>query len=130
MDLEGLGDKITLIHEDLKDRLEDAKETNEKAHDEIKTKQDYTNGDVRDLKRWRAWQKGGIAVLSFFTIFALVILIDTIKSQNIELEKQSIKFENLSNTVDNERTSLVEQFRYRLEELEKFTNIKQYETKR
>ena len=126
MDLEGMEKLIKFGHEQNKEGIEELKEYSKEQFKIVKSKQDYTNGDVRSLKEWRAWQKGTIAVISFFGIFFLAILIDTIKKQNIKLEFQSSKIQDLSDKVRIESTSLLDQFEYRLEKLEDFTKIKEY----
>lgn len=60
--------------EGLKNLLDEKFENNDKAHQDIMIKQDHTNGDVSNLKLWRAYITGGLAVVTFM-VSALIALI-------------------------------------------------------
>ena len=47
---------------------------NQKEHLDIMKKQDYTNGDVKGLKIWRAYLIGAWAVLSIILTPVLIVL--------------------------------------------------------
>lgn len=65
MPVEYTNRELGILLQDVKEMVSKSNESNSKEHDKIITRLDYTNGKVRNLRMWRAYLTGGIAVLAF-----------------------------------------------------------------
>jgi len=66
---------------DVIQKLDDFREENKAEHDEIKKKQDKTNGNVTDLQLWRARMEGAVWVVR--NEWRVILAIATIASGSV-----------------------------------------------
>jgi hypothetical protein len=60
--------------ENVKRLVEDSREENRKGHNDIKERQDHTNGNVTNLQKWKAYLVGAWTVIAFTSTVLLPIL--------------------------------------------------------
>jgi len=72
---------------DVYDLVKEVKTENKEQHNSIKTKQDYTNGNVRTLQQWKSFMIGGMTVISMFLIPIIIYLVVNINNDIISIQE-------------------------------------------